>query len=119
MDASWRRLAGQPSCGGTHNGAKHGETPCILRRDGKAEPLARLRGVHAGTAQPCPCAGARGCAVAARWRGAQWVKKPEERRLRGQCACRRTVMALARKLPILARWPASHSASAVARRRTR
>jgi hypothetical protein len=36
------------------------------------------RGVHAGTAQPSTCAGARGCAVAARWHGAQGKRNCEK-----------------------------------------
>jgi hypothetical protein len=68
-----RRLASRLGCGSAHNGAKHWGNPArptarwhqavLVTKKGGA--LARTRGVCAGTAQPSPCTGARGYAVAA------------------------------------------------------
>jgi hypothetical protein len=123
-----RQLVDRPGGGGTRNVAKHGRNPARPTVRWYQASLATKKGGAFGThvkrvrrngpAVPeCRCAGVRGGSTVARHSTGKG--EIERKKIEQGCVSGTMAAAPARMCPSLARRPASHSASAAARRRSR
>jgi hypothetical protein len=128
LGARRRWLADRPGGGGARNGAKNGGKPACPTAGWYQASMATRKGSTFGThvkrvrrngpAVPVRrCAGVRGGGTVARH--SMGNGETERKKIEQGCARGTTAAATARKRPRLARRPASHRASAAARRRSR